>query len=110
MSIRPGRRAVLRGAGAAALLSTGAVTLGACSGDSESQRNTTLGNRGVTLPTYRPFDLVKPDLRGTDAGVPDAFLELPSPPVRGTQEKPAQGGSITAMAQFAYAPPPPGRP
>lgn len=99
------RRALLHGLGGAAALSATATALAACSSEA-GQRNSTADNAKVTLPDYVRFDQVKPDMPGTEQGVPDAFLALPSPPVQGTQGKPASGGSFTAMAQLAFAPPP----
>ena len=79
------------GVTAAAVLPT---LLGACSGGRESKPNASTSNAKVQLPTFVPYEGVKPDLAPTTDGVLAGFLSYPAEPVAGLTEKlPAEHGA-----------------
>lgn len=82
------------GVTAAAALPT---LLGACSGGPESKPNTSTSNAKVRLPTFVPYEGVKPDLAPTTDGVLAGFLSYPAEPVAGLTEKPGSGAAMVAM-------------
>src|SRR5579883_3144476 len=83
--------------------------LEACGGASGSQpAAANAGATSVKLPTYVPFQGVKPDLPTDPAGlVPPGFLTYPANLVKTVPQAPGKGGDVTIMT-FTYSAPPPG--
>ena len=98
------RRRLLVGVGGATLFaSTG---LSGCSSKSKTDLNSASANDAVALPTYMPYQGVKPDLASTKAGVDAAFRYFPSTNPTVVPEKPGNGETVTGMANIYYAIPP----
>ncbi|WP_152363605.1 extracellular solute-binding protein [Microlunatus speluncae] len=87
------RRTVLGALGGA-----GAAALAGCSPGSDQAPGGTATEAAVALPTYAPYQGVKPDLPASTAGVEAGFLRYPAEPVTGLTEKPGTGGPVVAMA------------
>lgn len=94
------RRAVLTSGAALAA----AIPLGAC-GSSGPGTTTAPTNRSIQLPTYRRYDGVTPDIAGTAAGVPDAFLTYPASPKEVIDGKPAANPIRFLCANDGVTPP-----
>lgn len=95
------RRAVLRAAGGALVAAPAVGVAGCGSGEgNKSGQNTAASNSAVKLPTYVPYEAVKPDLPGSNTGVMPAFLQFPTPKPFST-EVPGKGDEVTAMANLA---------
>lgn len=106
MSQAVNRRRFLSGSlGIAALAAGGTGLLSGCSSSSSTTAGSGSGATG-TPPTYVHYDGVKPDLAGTEAGVPDAFYHYPEKPVSAFDKAPGDGKPITAMAQTSEPIPP----
>lgn len=97
------RRNVLRGTGGAGALAV-AESLTGCGNDKKA--DSTANNKNVEPPSYTAYPGVKPDLKGTAAGVPDGFLSFPEP-VTAIKDKPGSGGSVTSMLEIGSTLPPP---
>jgi putative aldouronate transport system substrate-binding protein len=105
----PSRRTFLRGALGAGVLATGGPLLAACGGGTATT-DTSAANAKVKLPTYLPYQGVKPDLPATKDGVLPAFLNFPGNPVSVSHAPPGKGGSVSAFVQtYSPVPPPLGR-
>ncbi|QDP95901.1 extracellular solute-binding protein [Microlunatus elymi] len=103
---RVSRRALLAGAGGAALLA-GSTTLSGCSKGGTADTNTASKNESVKLPTYVAYTGLKPDLPGTEQGVDPAFRRFPSDNPKSVPDKPGTGKeTVTGMANIYYAVPP----
>jgi putative aldouronate transport system substrate-binding protein len=61
----------------------------------------------LTLPTYTPIELVKPDLSGTAAGVDPAYFTFPRSLVKSVNESPSRGGDVSVFTRVILAAPPP---
>lgn len=96
----------LMGLGAAAVGSGG--LLAACSEEAGTQGGVSGGDKlAGLLPSYRPIELVKPDIVGTPP-VGDGFLKYPSGLVDAITDRPSDGGpTATAMTPW-WGPTPPG--
>lgn len=79
--------------------------LAACGGGS-SDTGGAAASAGVTLPTYREFDKVTPDLPGNDQGLQAAFTSFPKEFVASTTGKPLTG-TVTGLTE-TFATPSPG--
>lgn len=90
------RRTALRGAGVTAMIAAGAQLTG-CN-NAKHEANTATNNQKVSLPKFIPVEDVHPDMRGTAAGVPDAFLTFPKP-VAKKAAAPGRGDTVTAMLE-----------
>ncbi|GHJ37040.1 extracellular solute-binding protein [Streptomyces sp. TS71-3] len=104
-----GRRRLLAGAVAAA---AAGPLLTACSGTDSAGTSKAQGaaNAAVRLPSYVPYQGVKPDLPGTAKGVLAGFYGYPAHPVTGVRGKPAAGPKISALVNiFEPVPPAAGR-
>ncbi|MBM7786241.1 extracellular solute-binding protein [Tenggerimyces flavus] len=91
------RRTVLRAIGGVTAATALPTLLGACSGGPASKPNTSTSNAKVQLPTFVPYEGVKPDLAPTTDGIQAGFLSYPAEPVAGLTEKPGSGGALVAM-------------
>ncbi len=105
------RRTFLHGsAGAVAALP---FLLEACGGAASSSQPAAANpsaatSGGVKMPTYVPFQGVKPDLPSDASGlVPPGFLNYPQNLVKTVSAAPGKGGDVTIMT-FTFAAPPPG--
>lgn len=88
------------------MLSTAAFGASACTTDTANQTSDTNPDK-VRLPTYIPFETIKPDLAPTESGVLPGFLSHPSKPESVYPGiKPASGGTITALTQNSGVFPP----
>ncbi|WP_203659532.1 extracellular solute-binding protein [Actinocatenispora rupis] len=87
---------------AAAVTVTGAPLLTACG---SSGADTSAANLAVTLPTYKRYAGVAPDLPATDR-VLAGFLRYPAHPVRAISEKPGDGKPISFLTNIPGAIPP----
>jgi len=88
----------LAGVSVAAVALTG--TLAACSSSSGGGEKGGSGaekSKAVTLPTYKAFTGVTPDMPGNSEGLLDAFLKMPKP-VPSTTGKPLTG-PVTALTE-----------
>ena len=102
-----GRREFLRGVGAAAALTAGGSTLAACGSGKAAAVNKAGNAAQVQLPAYTPLaNGPKPDLPGTDAGVPAGFYSYPASPTAAFASPPLSGGKFSAMTPLFTAPPP----
>jgi putative aldouronate transport system substrate-binding protein len=61
----------------------------------------------LTLPTYTPVELAKPDLPGTAAGVDPAYFTFPKTLAKSVTDTPSRGGDVTAFTRVILATPPP---
>jgi putative aldouronate transport system substrate-binding protein len=93
------RRSLLHNAAGGALLAT---LLAACS-DSPSAPGSAVGN--AQLPTYVPFEGIKPDLPGELAGSA-GYLSYPASPQTVTSGIPAKGGVVTVLMKLLGGLPP----
>lgn len=98
------RRALLGAAGVGVLAAAGGSLTGCSQG--QKSTNTVKENKRVTLPTYRAYEGVTPDLPGTKQGVLPAFRNIPKDRPRIGGDKPGNGQSVSAMANIYYAVPP----
>lgn len=98
------RRTLLAGSAAAGL---GIGTLTGCS-DPTKEANTAARNVSATLPTYKPVDLVEPDLPGDDV-LMSGYYAYPKDPKRVFTEPPAAGLDEIKIMYPTYVPVPPGR-
>lgn len=96
MNLELNRRAFFRAAGGAAVAATAGSLLGGCGGGAASE-NDPEANAKVKLPSYIPYEGVKPDLPGTAEGIMPAFFKYPASPVDAIAEKPGRGGELTAF-------------
>ena len=60
----------------------------------------------LTLPTYLPIELVKPDLPPTDAGVDPAYFTFPKTLVKSVNGIPSNGGDVSVFTRVILAAPP----
>ncbi len=99
------RRSLLAAGGVASAAVAGAPLLAACSKKHSSAEQNDL-NEKVHLPSYLPYNKVRPDLPGSSDGALPAFLHYPANPVRATSGKPGSGGSMTALVPITSGLPP----
>lgn len=104
MNRRIDRRGFLRGAAGAATVAAIATPLTACSPTSNTKSG--IDDSAVTLPTFAPYEKVKPDLPGDSTGVQPAFLAYPAEPENMFDSKPGTGGSVSAICGIYTAVPP----
>lgn len=97
-----GRRALLAGAGATALIGTAA----GCSTGPTAGGNTAEKNTAVALPTYTEVSGAKPDLPGTEAGVEPGFHHFPADRPATVPEKPGNGETLAGLGHIYTAVPP----
>ncbi|MBM7789558.1 extracellular solute-binding protein [Tenggerimyces flavus] len=95
------RRQVLGGGVAMMATASGLLAAGCQSTD----RKPTAQPKSVTLPSYIPFEGVKPDLAGT-ADIAPGFLAYPANPTRTIMEPPIKGGTASAIVRLYSAAPP----
>ncbi|WP_247828095.1 extracellular solute-binding protein [Arthrobacter antioxidans] len=102
------RRSFLGILSGAVFLAAAPVTLTACSGGSAPQV-ADAGGLAETLnrivPTYKPLELVKPDITSVNGSTP-GFTSIPSSLVKSVPEAPGSGGTYTAMTPAWWAVPP----
>jgi len=96
----------LMGLGAAAIGSGG--LLAACSEQAGTEGGVSGGDKmaGI-LPSYRPLELVKPDIAGNPP-VANGFLKYPSSIVDAITDKPSSGGPTAKAMTPWWGPTPPG--
>lgn len=100
-----GRRRFL-GLGSAAV---GVVVLGptlAGCGDGGSTGGGAKASGDVTLPTYKAFDGLRPDLPGAETGLEPGFLQFPENAIASVQGPPLKS-AVTALTETFATPPPP---
>ncbi|WP_433016184.1 sugar ABC transporter substrate-binding protein [Kribbella sp. CA-294648] len=105
MESRFGRRRFLELGGAA----LGAVVLGptlAGCGDGGSTGGGAKASGDVKLPTYKPFDALRPELAGAESGLEPGFLRFPENAIASVQSPPLKS-SVTALTETFATPPPP---
>ncbi|GAA1558832.1 sugar ABC transporter substrate-binding protein [Kribbella sancticallisti] len=105
MESRFGRRRFLEAGGAVA----GAVVLGptlAGCGDGGTTDGGAKASGDVALPTYKPFDGLKPDLPGAESGLEPGFLQFPENAIASVQSPPLKN-AVTALTETFATPPPP---
>lgn len=91
------RRSVIRG-GVGIAASMGIAATGACT--SESGSPSQKQNSNVALPSYVPFDAVKPDLARSTDGVAAGYFQYPADPRRVITDTPATHPT-TSLVQTA---------
>ncbi len=97
------RRTLLGAASGIAASGLAATALAGCGSGGTSGSGTTSGP--VALPVQVPFDGATPDLKGTAAGVPDAYFGYPADPVASVKAPPGSGGAVTALlSSYAVTP------
>jgi putative aldouronate transport system substrate-binding protein len=101
------RRTVLRLLGLGAAATMGGGSLAACSKEAGSRGSATQADaiKGV-LPTYRPVELVKPDLPG-EGPIPQGFLSYPKELADAVTETPGRGGPAIRTMTPWWGPTPP---
>ncbi|GAA3588700.1 sugar ABC transporter substrate-binding protein [Kribbella ginsengisoli] len=100
-----GRRRFL-GLGSAAV---GVVVLGptlAGCGDGGSTGGGAKASGELTLPTYKAFDGLRPELPGAESGLEPGFLQFPENAIASVQQKPLKS-AVTALTETFATPPPP---
>lgn len=87
------------------------LALAGCNRPESSPTPADSRSSAVDMPTYRPLDVVSPDLISDDPEVPVAFLNYPANPPAVTEGTPPVAGAepITAMAE-SVGPIPPSAP
>lgn len=102
MTAAPGiSRRTLLGATGPVLVATGGLVSGC--GGSDAPSGTASGP--VPLPAHQPFAGTEPDLKGTAAGVPDAYFGYPADPPATVTEAPGSGGRVAALlSSYAVSP------
>ena len=80
--------------------------LSGCNSQKSEDTNTGAVNSAVQLPTYIPYEGLKPDLPGTEQGVDPAFRTFPADNPKAVPEAPGNGDTVTAMANIYFAAPP----
>ena len=100
------RRRLLGSTGA---LAAAAITGGALSGCSDPTAKTNTGTRNAkaVLPAYRPVDLVKPDLPGSQVLMP-GYYDYPKDPKPVFDKPPAAGLGSVSIMYTTFLPGPPG--
>jgi putative aldouronate transport system substrate-binding protein len=74
---------------------------------SEAAPTPALGSgSALTLPSYIPIELVKPDLVATPEGVDAGYLTFPKSLVKSVNETPGRGGDVTVFTRVILAAPP----
>jgi len=103
------RRQFMLATGAVGAGLAGVTALAGCS-TGQSPNEGVEASQSVTLPTYRAYAAVEPDLPGTEAGVQPGFYKYPSEHPTSVEEVPGRGGVFTSMSPIygAAAPPVPG--
>lgn len=89
------------------LQAAGGTALVAAAGCSTRTANSPSTNSGVDLPTYVPFDGIRPDLAPNKDGLEAGYLHYPENPKSAITHKPGGGAEFTAMAAVYGAVPPP---
>jgi putative aldouronate transport system substrate-binding protein len=104
----PSRRSFLTLLGVGAVAVAGGGTLAGCSDPVTDEGVITNTSKvDAVLPTFKPMDLVKPDLPGVRP-VADGFLNYPKTLIDAITDKPGKGGpTIKAMTPW-WGPTPPG--
>ncbi|MFC7620930.1 extracellular solute-binding protein [Microlunatus sp. GCM10028923] len=97
-----GRRTLLAGAGATALIGTAT----GCATNSGAGSNTAEKNTGVKLPNYIEYQGVKPDLPGNENGTLPGFHQFPAERAKSVPEKPGGGETLSGLGHIYTAVPP----
>src|SRR5258705_12456173 len=89
---------------------TGAVviagpTLAAC-GDGGTANGGAKASSDLTLPTYKPFGGLSPDLAGAESGLEPGFLKFPADAIASVKAPPLKN-AVTALTETFATPPPP---
>src|SRR5688500_15673632 len=95
------RRRFLQVSGAAIATST----LAAC-GDGGAAGGGAKASSDLKLPTYKPFEGVRPDLAGAESGLEPGFLKFPPDAVASVKAPPLKS-PVTALTETFATPPPP---
>lgn len=105
------RRRFLAGAGVAgAALASSGLAAGCTTEDGPSGQvsdPTPQGAPTATLPTFKAFDLVQPDLPSDEFGTLPGYVAYPYPPQSFVDAPPGKGGTVTAVCQYGNAGVPP---
>ncbi|MFJ2742799.1 hypothetical protein ACIO3O_24410 [Streptomyces sp. NPDC087440] len=91
------------GIGAAVAAGAAAPTLTGCG--SATPKKTEAASASVKLPTYVPYEGVKPDLPGNSKGLEAGFLSYPKNLVRSVAKPPGDGSKVTLLTEI-WTPPP----
>jgi putative aldouronate transport system substrate-binding protein len=100
------RRGFLGSAGTLATAAIAGSALAGCS-DPTAKTNTESRNVKAALPAYRPVDLVKPDLPGSQVLMP-GYYRYPSDPKPAFDRPPAAGLDSISIMYTTFLPTPPG--
>ncbi|GLY25894.1 extracellular solute-binding protein [Micromonospora sp. NBRC 101691] len=101
------RRTLLRLAGAGAAATVAGGTLAGCSKEAGSQGSATKADAiRAVLPTYKPAELLKPDIPG-EGPIPDGYLTYPRELVDAITEQPGRGGAPIGTMSPWWGPAPP---
>ncbi|WP_152363009.1 extracellular solute-binding protein [Microlunatus speluncae] len=99
------RRSLLGAASGLAAAGLTATALAGCGSGVDSGPGT--ASSPVALPAQLPYDGATPDLKGTAAGVPDAYFGYPADPVASVTGPPGSGAAVTALlSSYAVSPTP----
>jgi putative aldouronate transport system substrate-binding protein len=101
------RRTVLRLLGLGGAATLGGGTLAACSKEAGSKGTATKADAiRAVLPTYKPAELLKPDIVG-EGPIPDGYLKYPGQLVDAVTEQPSKGGAAIRTMSPWWGPAPP---
>jgi len=90
-----------------ATLAGTAPVLAAC-GSKHAAHNSATQNAKTKLPTYVPYNAIKPDFPANAAGAMPAYFSFPRSPKRAVTSPPAAGLDKVTLLTNTYTPPPPG--
>jgi len=99
------RRRFLQVGGAVAGAVAAGPTLAAC-GDGGTANGGAKASGELTLPTYKPFEGLRPDLPGAESGLEPGFLKFPSDAISSVKAPPLKS-AVTALTETLATPPPP---
>ncbi len=100
-----GRRRFLEFGGGALGAAALGSTLAAC-GDGGSTGGGAKASGDLALPTYKPFEGLRPDLPGAESGLEPGFLQFPENAIASVKSPPLKG-PVTALTETFATPPPP---
>src|SRR5882724_2207834 len=103
MSAQPLQRRTLLKLGAAGVVA-GPALLAGCAA-AKSTKSGAIASAKVKLPTYVPFNGVKPDFAGTTQGVEPGYKSYPTRLVQSVKSTPGDGSKVTALTEIWVTPP-----
>ena len=99
------RRRFLQVGGAVVGAAVAGPTLAAC-GDGGTANGGAKASSELKLPTYKPFDGVRPDLPGAESGLEPGFLKFPADAISSVKAPPLKN-AVSALTETFATPPPP---